>query len=258
MNDLNEVFWKASLEEIKRGYIYNDVKEGFTCLICGEYFPDGLIYKKKDQWMDAKMMIKTHITDTHGSVFNYLINLSKRYTGLTDIQKEILEGLYLGLTDKEILKEQGGKSPSTIRNHRFKLREKEKQARIYLALMSLLESSDQDKETFNDLVEPHREATMVDDRYVITQEEREKVLKNHMEEGKVKAFPSKEKKKLIILQYIIERFEGNKTYTEKEVNEIIKGIIEDFVTVRRYLIQYGFMDRKKDGSEYWIKGYSFS
>jgi len=38
------------------------------------------------------------------------------------------------------------------------------------------------------------------------------------------------------------------------VNEIIKSLIDDYVTVRRYLIEYGFMDRNKDGSEYRVKG----
>ncbi len=254
MSDLNEMFWKATIEEMQRGYIHNSVKGNFTCLICGEQFTEGLIYQSKEQWVDAGMAVKKHISDIHGSVFHYLINLSKRYTGLTDIQKEILEGLFRGYTDKEIVKNKGGKSSSTIRNHRFKLREKEKQARVYLALMGLLESDKRVGAPDDELVELHREATMVDERYVITQAEKEKVLKNYIKDGKVIAFPSKEKKKLIILQHIMEQFPANRSYTEKEVNEIIKHIIEDYVTVRRYLIQYGFLDRKKDGSQYWVKG----
>ncbi|MBJ6950597.1 DUF2087 domain-containing protein, partial [Vibrio cholerae] len=27
----------------------------------------------------------------------------------------------------------------------------------------------------------------------------------------------------------------------------------DFVTLRRYLIEYGFLDRTDDGSQYWVK-----
>jgi len=37
------------------------------------------------------------------------------------------------------------------------------------------------------------------------------------------------------------------------VNEIIKNRYPDFVTIRRYLIEYGFMERKPNGSEYWLK-----
>jgi hypothetical protein len=42
-------------------------------------------------------------------------------------------------------------------------------------------------------------------------------------------------------------------YAEKEINEILKAIYEDYVMLRRYLIEYGFIDRKSDGSEYWLK-----
>jgi hypothetical protein len=30
-------------------------------------------------------------------------------------------------------------------------------------------------------------------------------------------------------------------------------VYDDYVTVRRYLIEYGFLDRKDDGSQYWLK-----
>ena len=46
--------------------------------------------------------------------------------------------------------------------------------------------------------------------------------------------------------------EYNKEYKEMEVNKIIKPIFDDFVTVRRYLIEYGFMERAKDCSRYWV------
>ncbi|MGL4819053.1 MAG: DUF2087 domain-containing protein [Bacilli bacterium] len=38
------------------------------------------------------------------------------------------------------------------------------------------------------------------------------------------------------------------------MNEIIRAVYEDFVTVRRALIEYGFIDRTKDGKAYWRKG----
>ncbi|MCC5912259.1 MAG: DUF2087 domain-containing protein [Clostridiaceae bacterium] len=253
MENIRDIFWSSSIEDIKKGYIYSESKEKFTCLICGEGFINGIIYPKDNLLMDAEKAVKTHISENHGSVFSFLINLNKRYTGFTDTQKEILTYFYQGLSDKEIIEKQGGGSPSTIRNHRFKLREKEKQARIFLALMELLEGGEREKESSDKLITIHREATMVDDRYVITEAEREKVLKNYIKNGKVNTFPSKEKKKIIILQYMINKFQANKKYSEKEVNEIIKSMLDDYVTVRRYLIQYGFMDRNKDCSEYWVK-----
>lgn len=51
----------------------------------------------------------------------------------------------------------------------------------------------------------------------------------------------------------MKRFEAGKTYSEKEVNEILKTVHADFVSLRRHLIEYGFMNRHNDGSEYTLK-----
>jgi hypothetical protein len=91
--------------------------------------------------------------------------------------------------------------------------------------------------------------------FVITEEEREKVLENFFKQGvngPLEVFPSKEKRKYIVLQEIIKRFESEKVYLEKEVNEILKAIHPDFATIRRYLIDYRFMKRSDDGREYEV------
>ncbi|MNJ02211.1 hypothetical protein D3C73_1620960 [compost metagenome] len=63
-----------------------------------------------------------------------------------------------------------------------------------------------------------------------------------------------EKSKLIILREIASsRFDAGQSYKEKEVNEILEKVYHDYVTLRRYLIEYGFMDREPDGSKYWLK-----
>ena len=67
-------------------------------------------------------------------------------------------------------------------------------------------------------------------------------------------FPKKEKQKLATLRVIIKQFDKEKQYSEKEINEILKSIYDDHVTLRRYLVEYGFLDRKDDGSAYWVKG----
>ena len=94
---------------------------------------------------------------------------------------------------------------------------------------------------------------MINEQYDITQEERDKILRSYISDGRVKALPKKHKKMIVILQYIIERFESGKKYSEKDVNEIIRDIFDDYATVRRDLIEFGFMDRKRDCSEYWVK-----
>ena len=50
----------------------------------------------------------------------------------------------------------------------------------------------------------------------------------------------------------MEKFAENKKYMETEVNEIIKEFYEDFSTIRRELINFGYMQRDVYTSEYWV------
>jgi hypothetical protein len=68
----------------------------------------------------------------------------------------------------------------------------------------------------------------------------------------INRFPKKEKQKYIVLCMICHLFEKDKLYTEHEVNEILEVVYEDFVILRRYLIDYHFLDRKPNGSAYWL------
>ncbi|WP_081311928.1 DUF2087 domain-containing protein [Brochothrix thermosphacta] len=43
----------------------------------------------------------------------------------------------------------------------------------------------------------------------------------------------------------------NKSYTEKEVNTILYNWYDDFVILRRYLVDYHFLKREDDGSLYY-------
>ena len=251
--DISKLFWDSSVEDISKGYIYDEASKNYICLICGEKFARGLIFNEGGVLMDAAMGAEVHIGKAHGSVFEYLLSLDKKYTGLSEVQSKILEYFYRGVSDKDIVKIEGDGSESTIRNHRFKLKEKEKQAKTFLALMTLLSNNHINNDGNKKLVEIHRRATMVDERYVITEKEKENVLKNYIVKDKIIKIPRAEKKKIIILQYLLLKFQRNKRYTEKEVNEIIKNLHEDFVSLRRYLIQYGFMDREDNGSAYWVK-----
>lgn len=253
MKDLSEIFWNASVDEIKRGYVYKAESGEFICLVCGSSFMKGVVYSDAGVFYEAEKFCEIHIRKEHSSMFEYLLNLDKKFTGLTDHQKNLLNFFYKGMSDSEIVKELDGGSTSTIRNHRFTLREKEKQAKVFLSIMELLNEKSSKKQGF---ISVHRTATMVDERYAITEDENDKILNKYFNEGldgPLSTFPIKEKRKIAILKHIIERFELNRNYTEKEVNEILKTIYPDYVTIRRYLIEYGFMDRHNDGSLYWVK-----
>ncbi|MGV8982264.1 DUF2087 domain-containing protein [Clostridium sp.] len=249
--DISKLFWESSVEDMSKGYIYDETSENYICLICGEEFTRGLIFNEGGVLMEAAMAVKVHIGKAHGCVFEYLLSLDKKYTGLSEVQSKVLEYSYKGYSDKDIVKIEGNGSESTIRNHRFKLREKEKQAKTFLALMNLL-SKNGASEVNNKFVEIHRRATMVDERYAITEIEKENILKNYILNDKIIKIPRSEKKKIVILQYLLKKFQRNKRYTEMEVNEIIESVNEDYASLRRYLIQYGFMDREDNGGAYWV------
>lgn len=249
--DVSERFWNASLEEMKRGYVED--AEHFLCLLCGKQAEKGIIYPVDGVLYDARKYMRHHIEEAHGSVFEYLIRLDKKLTGLTEHQNSLLRLFFQGKSDKDVQQELGIGSASTIRNHRFVLKEKERQSKVFLAMMELLREKDKYAPAF---VELHKSATMVDDRYNVTMEEYEKLLKKYFPQGTdgpLATFPLKQKQKLVVLREIAKRFEREATYTEKEVNERLKAIYEDYVTIRRYLIDYGFLDRKPDGSMYWLK-----
>ena len=72
-------------------------------------------------------------------------------------------------------------------------------------------------------------------------------------EGFLTEFPPKEKQRLVVLREIYNQLKVNHAYNEQELNQMLKGYYEDYVLIRRYLIEYGFLDRKADGSHYWVK-----
>jgi DNA-binding CsgD family transcriptional regulator len=252
MHDISELFWQASLSEIKQGYVYHQNSDEFTCLICGQSFSNGVIYPHDTKLYEAKKYIQIHIEQSHNSAFDYLLNLDKKLTGLTDHQKTILELFYQGQSDNEIAKALGTSSTSTIRNHRFTLREKQKQAKVFLAIMELLGEQVSKK---NNFINIPRNSRNIDDRFAITEQENAEILAACFPQGldgPLGSFPLKEKKRVAILRHLVKKFEPTKTYTEKEVNGILQPFYNDYVLLRRYLIEYGFMDRTQDGSSYWI------
>lgn len=91
--------------------------------------------------------------------------------------------------------------------------------------------------------------------FVMKPGETDKFINQYFKEGldgPIAEFPTKMKRKVIVLQHIVKRFDPDRQYTEKEVNEILKAVYFDHVTLRRYLIELGFMNRTPDGSAYWV------
>ncbi|WP_054956457.1 DUF2087 domain-containing protein [Paenibacillus dakarensis] len=248
--ELHERFWNASIQELKRGYV--EEEHGWVCLLCGRGVEKGIIYPDDDVLYESERYISLHVEREHGSVFHYLTGLDKKLTGLTDHQNRLLQLFYQGMSDAEVQQEMGIGSSSTIRNHRFALKEKERQAKVLLTLMELLKEKDEHAPSF---VPVHKTAKMIDDRYNVTEEERTAILNKWFPsgtDGKLLKFNLKEKQRYVVLREIATKFIPGQIYTEAEINEILKAVYDDYVTVRRYLIEYGFIDREPDGSKYWL------
>lgn len=73
------------------------------------------------------------------------------------------------------------------------------------------------------------------------------------EDKKIKSWPAKKEKKQAVLLYLSTKFEKDRMYTEKEVNERINEwhTFRDFFLLRRGLIEEGLLNRTRDGSRYW-------
>lgn len=74
-------------------------------------------------------------------------------------------------------------------------------------------------------------------------------------DGKVSVWPAKASKKLVILDYLITKFQKDKIYTEKQVNDILRAwhTFDGWAVLRRALIDGGLMTRDKNGYEYKVK-----
>lgn len=246
-------FDELPLEDIKNGYTHQAARGQYHCLLCNAVYETGEIYPFENRYFEAYRAIRLHMEKEHGNMFESLVDSDSKYNTLTDKQKELLLMLQRGMSDQEIAFALGI-SPSTVRHQKFSFREKAKQAKLYLAIYELASagsSSNKDR-----ILPIHDGAKMVDERFVITEEENEKILSTvfeSLEPLKLKLFSAKEKKKIVALRKIAEQFEKGRIYPEKEVNRILKAIYDDFPTLRRYLIEYGFMERSKDCKDYWIK-----
>lgn len=242
---------QLSVEELAAGVRYDAEKGCYYCIHCPARFEEGEVYALEGRFFEAKRAALLHVEQAHGGALEALLSSGSRYLTLTDSQRELLQSLHRGVNDREIAG-RCGIAASTVRHQRFILREKAKQARMFLALY-LLAMQKMNKQ--EELIAVHDGANMVDERYEITEAEQEKILQNafsSLQPLRLSHFPKKEKKKVAILTRIAQEFTPGRRYSEPEVNQLLGGIYPDFATLRRYLIEYGFMQRTTDCREYWL------
>ena len=256
MNGVNAMdYGTLTIEEIRNGYRYDEAEKAYVCNYCGRMFPQGQVFPIGDRYYTPEYAAREHIASEHDSSLKKLIEGGAKYNTFTDTQKELLALFGEGLSDNEIANKLGIKA-STVRHQKFTFREKAKQAKYYLAVYEEVFGDGGKARKADDIVDIPNTATMMDDRYVITEKERERILKSEFESMRplrLRHYPLKAKKQVVVLSEVAKLFELGKKYTEAETREMLAAVYEDYSMLRRYLVDYGFMGRTKDGTEYWLK-----
>ncbi len=245
-----EIFQDYSIDEIKQGFFEDE--RGYTCLICGERFEKGEIYSFADRLYEGKIAVKLHIKHKHQSVKEVLLNMNANNMGISELQLQLLNFFAKGMSDKEIA-EYLGVSGSTIRNHRHKLRERERQNKIFISLMELLEEDGLGRIA----AQLDRNKVDITEENTVSDKERKRILDKYMtESGRLKAYPNYERSKRVVLEAILVNFCLGTKYTEEEINHILKSIYIDYKLLKHELIAYNYLDRTTTGAIYWVKNYS--
>jgi hypothetical protein len=83
-----------------------------------------------------------------------------------------------------------------------------------------------------------------------------RVLRAFVRDGRLVSIPSVHSKRLVVLDWLTQRFEPGRRYSEEMVNLILAQVHPDTAALRRYLVDDDFLSRA-DG-EYWRSGGTYS
>ncbi len=83
-------------------------------------------------------------------------------------------------------------------------------------------------------------------------DDEETVLRQYFRGGVLREIPAKESKRRVVLERLAWEFEPGIRYPEKEINATLKRFHPDYASLRRYLVDEGFLSR--EGGEYWRSG----
>ena len=79
-----------------------------------------------------------------------------------------------------------------------------------------------------------------------------KVFATFMPDGRIIQLPARQKKRLVILNWLAGQFRPGERYTEAQVSELLGRYFEDYATLRRLLVDHELMQRKR--GLYWRAG----
>ncbi|MEZ4523118.1 MAG: DUF2087 domain-containing protein [Thermomicrobiales bacterium] len=76
-----------------------------------------------------------------------------------------------------------------------------------------------------------------------------RTLRGFVVDGKLANLPSQRSRWLVVLAWLVEKFDHDRRYSEAEVNETLSAFHEDYALLRRQLVDERFMAR--DHGVYW-------
>jgi hypothetical protein len=83
----------------------------------------------------------------------------------------------------------------------------------------------------------------------------ERVRRAFLKDGKLTSIPSQRSKRRVVLDVLAQEFEPGRRYPEREVNRRLRRWHQDAASLRRYLVDEGYMEL--DHGEYWRTGGTF-
>jgi hypothetical protein len=79
-----------------------------------------------------------------------------------------------------------------------------------------------------------------------------RVLRAFVREGRLTSMPATHAKRLVVLDWLVQRFEPGRRYSEQMVNLMLGQAHPDTAALRRYLVDDGLLSRAR--GEYWRTG----
>ena len=79
--------------------------------------------------------------------------------------------------------------------------------------------------------------------------EDERILRTWVKNGRLVDIPAQEKKKQVVIHWLAEQIDPERRWTEREFNQWLAQFNEDYATLRRYLVDGGYMAR--ENGIYW-------
>ena len=69
------------------------------------------------------------------------------------------------------------------------------------------------------------------------------MLRNFVEDGRLRSIPARAAQRRVVLEYLSGLFEPGVAYHEPTVNETLREFHDDYVTLRRYLVDARLLER---------------